>query len=69
MYYLQGNSLIPFRIIVRMFRGTTNTTYTSVECLFLLFLPLVGVHNFDSWRSDNLADGINLLLTRLPEHP
>jgi len=68
--YLQpGKSLIPFRIIVGVFQGTLNTTYIRFECHFFLFLPLVGVQNFDSWRSDDLADGINLRLARLPKRP
>lgn len=30
---------------------------------------MVGVQNLDSWRRDDLADGINLRLARLPKHP
>ncbi len=55
------------RHIVRMFLSAKKYTYIhvdSLECFFFLFVPQLGVQNFNPWRRDHLADGINLPLAR-----
>src|SRR5712691_10012026 len=65
--YNQENHSFPFVLLLGCFGARQIQRIYAPNAIFFLFLPLVGVQNFDSWRSDDLADGINLRLTRLPK--